>query len=322
MSRGSQADLQGQPRPANRMPGQPPRRPEQPGTSRFVLMAVLFIVILAGLGGAVTAPGWTGRFHRDGTLIGGVLEALLAALLAVLVIRGRRTEPTAFVAARLCTALSYVIIAAMVVIPLVLLSNVHFGISPHHQPPVHPPPPRPPHVRPGQPLPGLVYWLLGAIALAVLIGFALLLWRLLGWPGRWRRGAWRGRWAGIDEPGEPEELRGAVESGQAALRLVDDTRAAIIACYVAMEQSLASAGAARAIADTPDELLVKAAAAGLVRSGAAARLTALFYEARFSSHPMGQDRRDAAEQSLGEIAADLRARRPAATAASSPGSQS
>ena len=71
--------------------------------------------------------------------------------------------------------------------------------------------------------------------------------------------------------GDPDEgvpdLRSAVASGSAALRRVDDARAAIIACYVAMEQSLARAGTARAAADAPDELLARAMAAGTVRAG-------------------------------------------------------
>ena len=39
-----------------------------------------------------------------------------------------------------------------------------------------------------------------------------------------------------------EELREAVESGRAALAEISDARAAIIACYVAMERSLAERG--------------------------------------------------------------------------------
>jgi hypothetical protein len=96
-----------------------------------------------------------------------------------------------------------------------------------------------------------------------------------------------------------------VESGRSALRALDDARAAIIACYAAMENSLAERGAARAAADTPDELLARATDSGLVRGTAAARLTALFYEARFSSHPLDRGQRDAAEQALDELAAAL-----------------
>lgn len=87
-----------------------------------------------------------------------------------------------------------------------------------------------------------------------------------------------------------------------------------------MEQSLAQAGTARAAADTPDELLARAARLGLVRTDAAARLTALFYEARFSSHPMPPAQRDEAQQALAELADSLRDLKPpdAAEAAETP----
>jgi hypothetical protein len=104
---------------------------------------------------------------------------------------------------------------------------------------------------------------------------------------------------------DPESLREAVESGRTALRELDDARAAIIACYLAMEASLAQRGAARGVADTPDELLARATEQGVVRGTAAARLTALFYEARFSSHLMEPGQRDAAERALDELAAAL-----------------
>jgi hypothetical protein len=85
-----------------------------------------------------------------------------------------------------------------------------------------------------------------------------------------------------------------------------------------MENSLAERGTARAIADTPDELLARARASGMVRGTAAARLTALFYEARFSSHPLDHRQRDAAERALDELAAAL-AEPEAATAGAGPG---
>jgi Domain of unknown function (DUF4129) len=104
---------------------------------------------------------------------------------------------------------------------------------------------------------------------------------------------------------DSEDLREAVESGRSVLRTVEDARAAIIACYVAMEDSLAERGAARAAADTPDELLARATSRGIVRGTAAERLTALFYRARFSSHPMDGGERAAAEQALDELVVAL-----------------
>ena len=111
-------------------------------------------------------------------------------------------------------------------------------------------------------------------------------------------------------PGEvefdPTDLRAAVTSGRAALRELDDARAAIIACYVAMEKSLAKKGAARAAADTPDELLTRATAEGIVHGTAAARLTRLFYEARFSRHRLTDADREQADRALDELAGELR----------------
>ena len=139
--------------------------------------------------------------------------------------------------------------------------------------------------------------------LALVAAVVISIW----WAARLRRPAAPGRIAGDVDA---EDLREAVESGLAALAELDDARAAIIACYLAMESSLAERGAARGAADTPDELLARAEAAGVVRGAASRRLTALFYEARFSSHPLGGGQRDAARQALGELAAELTAKVP------------
>jgi len=88
---------------------------------------------------------------------------------------------------------------------------------------------------------------------------------------------------------------------------------------VAMERRLADRGTARGAADTPDELLARAVASGAVRGGAAGRLTALFYEARFSTHPLDAGQRDAASAALDSLAAELAAK-PEATPASSQAS--
>jgi hypothetical protein len=106
--------------------------------------------------------------------------------------------------------------------------------------------------------------------------------------------------------GQQGDLREAVSSGRRALAELDDARAAIIACYAAMERSLAAAGADHEAADTPDEFLARAVAAGLVRGAAAGELTGLFYEARFSAHELTAAQRDTARDALDQLAADLR----------------
>ena len=115
------------------------------------------------------------------------------------------------------------------------------------------------------------------------------------------------------------ELRAAVESGRAALAEISDARAAIIACYVAMERSLADRGTRRTVTDTPDELLARAVAAGTVRGPAASTLTGLFYEARFSTHPVAGRQRAAASAALDDLAAELAAAQPDDQAAPAQG---
>ncbi|SFE51704.1 protein of unknown function [Actinacidiphila alni] len=108
-----------------------------------------------------------------------------------------------------------------------------------------------------------------------------------------------------------ELLAEAVESGRRALRGGLDARAAVIACYAAMEESLAASGVARRASDSPRDLLQRAVAAGVLHGPSAEALTRLFREARYSTHPMGDDHRDRAAAALNDIAAQLAAREQA-----------
>ncbi|NEB74578.1 DUF4129 domain-containing protein [Streptomyces sp. SID14478] len=105
-----------------------------------------------------------------------------------------------------------------------------------------------------------------------------------------------------------ELLLSAVESGRRALDDGGDARAAVIACYAAMEEALAVSGVDRRASDSPADLLLRAARAGLADGPAAPRLTALFREARYSSHPMDDTQRAAAATALEEIATRLQER--------------
>ncbi|HEV2373610.1 MAG TPA: DUF4129 domain-containing protein [Streptosporangiaceae bacterium] len=132
-------------------------------------------------------------------------------------------------------------------------------------------------------------------ALGVLVVLAILwLWR-----HRWRR-----RPPEAAAP-EPPLLSTAVSAGTLALRSPRSPREAIIACYAAMEDSLATAGSPREAADTPEDLLNRAAGEGVVRRPAAERLTALFREARFSPHTLGEAERDDANAALDDISREL-----------------
>lgn len=93
----------------------------------------------------------------------------------------------------------------------------------------------------------------------------------------------------------------------AAERGTGTPREAIIACYAAMEHALGrSSPASPRAADTPSEVLGRAAGAGMLRAEHAWPLVHLFDEARFSAHPMTSAHQQAAVAALRTIVAELR----------------
>ncbi len=287
---------------------------------RMLPLVLLIILGLAGLRGAVTEPRWDGPLHRDGLVIGLVLEVVLGVLLVItlrrqavarnagIVAMMAKGPPVSAVAAKLRAVLTFVLGAGMAAVAVITIIGLHLRLF-TKKPRIQSTPGRTkpaPTITPSRglassstfhlPLAALLYALLVVLLLAAI---AISIWyaRRLRPPIKPRADDF------IAE--DSENLRDAVESGRSALRALDDARAAIIACYVAMETHLGERGAARAAADTPDELLTRATETGIVRGTAAARLTALFYEARFSSHPLDRGQRDAAEQALDELAAAL-----------------
>ncbi len=287
------------------------RRAAQPGRPPGVTLLVTGLLIggvLLGLRGGFAAPHLQGPLRHDGIGVGVALEAVLAALLIALLIRQRRQPAAGFATRRLRTVLRAVLVAGVIAIPAALLADAplrgHLPSRLRTGPPLPAAPSgRPTHLaKPAPvhlPLTALLYTLLGLVLLAGVVGCVLLL---------RRRPADQDTLPPEDASlaeGERTELRAAVRSGQRALARLDDARAAIIACYLAMERSLTAAGADRTDADTPAEFLDRAAAAGLVRTAAAGQLTGLFYEARFSQHELAGTERSAAEQALRQLDADL-----------------
>ncbi len=288
----------------SRQPGATP----QDWLLRLLPLALLIILGLAGLRGAVATPRWDGPLRRDVVTVGIALEVVLLILLAITIRRnGSGSQEAVPHKLRSMLLLTLGAGAVAVAVATLIVLHLHLPISASKTPGA----PSLPVATPSRrglgsgsargpvfhiPLAVLLYALLIVVLLA---GIALSIW----WARRVRPSIGPGEDAFIAH--DSEDLREAVESGRSALRTVDDARAAIIACYVAMENSLAERGAARAIADTPDELLARARQSGIVRGTAAARLTALFYEARFSSHPLDRRQRDAAERALDELAAAL-----------------
>lgn len=281
---------------------------------RVLPPALLILLAMAGLRGRLATARWN-ALHRDqGLIMCVVLMVVLVVLLVIVLLRRAAALATANengpldTAGKLRSVLIFLLSAAIAGDIAAIIIGLHLKLPKGHP---KPPPPvrglgqatRPAvHLHPSTPSSLPVMDILYALLVVALI--VALVWSL-----RWARRLRLVVPAGEDEllAEDPEDLREAVESGWAALRTFDDAKAAIIACYLAMERSLGERGAARTVSDTPDELLARAASSAVVRSGAARRLTQLFYEARFSSHPMDQGQREAAEQALSELAADLRA---------------
>jgi hypothetical protein len=292
----------------------------RPQLARLVPLALLVVLAVAGLRGVVPAPRWDGPLRAYGIVIGLALEVLLSVLLVITLRRDgvekraaelrphSETDDEIATPAALRFVLRWLLPAGMVGIGAVLISNLHLHwFSPKLLPPRLPRLPRRSGFGQGPPGGGgslhipLGPILYGLLIVALIAAVAISIW----WAARLRRAA-QAQWPGDDLAEDSAGLRDAVESGRAALAAeIDDAGAAIIACYLAMEATLAERGTARGVADTPDELLARAVTSGLVRGAAARRLTALFYEARFSSHPLGRDQRDEASQALDELAAEL-----------------
>lgn len=114
--------------------------------------------------------------------------------------------------------------------------------------------------------------------------------------------------AGQGQPaGGTGSLARAAERGLIAIGdLSREPREAIIACYAAMERSLGkSPGAMPLDSDTPSEVLARAVDRNLLHGGNATELVDLFEEARFSTHVMGEDHREAAVRVLQVVLREL-----------------
>jgi hypothetical protein len=303
---------------------EPPGSALRRSPSWSVVPLVLLILLgLTGLSGVLTPPSWDGPLQRDRLIVGLALEVVLVVLFVITNKRQRAATrltrlralgqgtglatdaATTEMAAKLRAVLLFVLGGGIAAVAVVMLTNLKLPAGKRAK---LPPPPRFPknkrdlrhyhHTIFHFPLTALLYGLLIVLLIAAVL--------LSIWWARRLRPSVAVRPDGLIVE-DPESLREAVESGRTALRALDDARAAIIACYLAMEASLAQRGAARGVAGTPDELLARATGQGVVRGTAAVRLTALFYEARFSSHPLDPGQRDAAEQALDELAATLNA---------------
>ncbi len=285
-------------------------RPD-PTRARLLLTGLLILIAIFGVR-ALPAPAWyqswRGPWHDQGTAVAIGTEVALAALLGALLRLRSRHPNTSWLAGRLRAWLTLFIPAAMIGCGVALLRFItlpHFHLHPLRH---RPQPPAPPAFKASGIHRGLFspaiataieYTVLALVIISLIIAMVYLV-------GRLRRIVRRERL--IVEADEADVVREAVEAGRTALTGVSDARLAIIACYLAMERSLGDAGTARAAAETADELLARATAAGLLRGESPAELTELFSAARFSRHEVPESARTRALAALNVILADLSGR--------------
>jgi len=297
-----------------------PRWRYRPGGPALRVAGAVMLLVLAALGTAarggthLSTAGMLAAGADPVTFIAGAAFVaaaclVLAGVLALLVRRRRRRPEDEFartlepVAPWWVRALVTLAVLALIVLPVAAIVVALRGRHGQQVAPLRPlvpvvPRPGGTAASPGQT--GAAF-LLGAVAavlaVAVLVAAAL-----------WLRHRRRANAAPHDRAAAPSPLADAVAAGTAALGATAGTREAIIACYSAMEASLATAGSPRRAADTPEELLSRAEGEGIIRTPAARRLTALFREARFSPHRLADAQRQAALAALGDIGDDLAGR--------------
>jgi hypothetical protein len=240
--------------------------------------------------------------------------------------RIRYTTPTDAVADRLRTATLTLLVLGTAAVPLALLVLWHRsdgGGSRYNGAGPLPQLSLPPRTLVATPIPtqrphtgavhlhlALLLFIVGTALALVIVAVAL---RLIFRLGRTvQPAAVAGPAAPVAEA-EDQALTDALLAARGAL-VGSDARAAIIACYHAMEISLAEAGIARHSSDTPTDLLSRADQGGVLAGGAPGELAALFREARFSTHPMGPSHLDRARAALDATTAHLAARQAEAAA--------
>jgi hypothetical protein len=293
--------------------------------ARRIQLALLLLIAIAGVQAATPAVTWHGPWRADGFEVAVAVEVILAGSLFALRRRTRNTGPPGHPAAELRWMLRWTINLSMIAVAVLVLAGI-VG-TPFDNIHVNPAGGYPPEIKQRKFPPFFVerfqFGGFSRLDVNVLIYLSLVLCLVIPTVAilsliSWRRRL-RLRLPQSGGPGRPGEeaattLAVAVEAARQALRRSEAADAAIIASYLAMETSLATAGAARKATETPGELLGRAVRTGLLRSGAATRLTGLFYEARFSTHQLPGSARAEAQQALDEISAELRGPAPAGPA--------
>jgi hypothetical protein len=148
-----------------------------------------------------------------------------------------------------------------------------------------------------------------AAGILFLCGCAIPLF-LPSWPRRRWLSPGRGRavppWPSVaPAPHVEQELASAVDAGLARLD-GGPPGDAIVACWLGLERAAARAGTPRHAAETSAELTERVLAEHRVTPQTLRRLAALYREARFSRHRLGEEVRDEARELFERVRDELR----------------
>ncbi|WP_433228297.1 DUF4129 domain-containing protein [Actinomadura formosensis] len=272
----------------------------------LLAMGAIGLRALAGLW------AWPSAHRPPGANLAGF--AVVEALAVVLMVAGRRGAGADPVGSRWRRWLSAGYVFLILGVPLAMLLVTAVRVPGTGEPfPLPTPSPSPLEPVPSEPDPTLLPPLPGReesswtggwmilLAALVVLGVSAVVWSVAG---RRPRGAPP---VPSPVPPRPAAFDEAAAAGSLVLRSTGDPRAAVVACYTVMESVLAEAGAAPRSSDTPGEVLARASGAGLAGLDAAATLTQLFREARYSVHPVTERHRAEALAALESLRARSRA---------------
>jgi hypothetical protein len=306
-------------------------------TGRVVAVIVLLIVIAASLRGylpgvdraAQKSPPDSGSSLLYVVAMLGVSVVIVAVAIIVRLRDPRRTAPSAsglserFSDGRGRPTWRVLAIGAAVLVAWLLtvwlLSHfitLNIGGQPPTAPPSTAPTPATNASRPPQPPDAgadhdvLHYLIAATVALGVLLTVSIV--GAVATARRRRMGEPPIVAAEISRPPTaPSTSESLVRAAEVGLAEIGDRsrepRAAIIACYAAMERELSRVpGAVPQDFDTPTEVLARAVENHALHGDSAAELVNLFEEARFSPHVMSEEHRMNALSVLQLVLADLR----------------
>lgn len=150
-------------------------------------------------------------------------------------------------------------------------------------------------------------WAQVVLLILIVLVIGGVVWRIVEseW-SPWRRTVAPKHAGPVPEPDEttPEQLRAAVDESLESLERGPVTDA-IIGCWVRVETAAAAAGLALRPSETSSEFVDRVLTSYGAREDALRRLSALYREARFSSHELGESSREEARACLADIRTDL-----------------